>query len=111
VAGAERELRRLEVVLGVLEQHRHLGLERAPVLPDSIEKGTNACAFSTMMSGCASVGALSVVSVASAEYDAVIAPDVSAFHSFVPTIDSDRAIARNGLTLKFDVGTTVGSSV
>jgi hypothetical protein len=45
--------------------------------PSSIENGTNACAFSTMMSGCASVGALSDDSVASALYAAVMAPDVT----------------------------------
>jgi hypothetical protein len=40
-------------------------------IPTSIENGTNACAFSVEMVGFASVGALSVVSVASAENPAV----------------------------------------
>ena len=77
--------------------------------PTSIEKGTNARAFSVETVGCASVGLASVAAVASAAYAAVIPEDATPRHSS-PVIDSTREIARKGLIARFEVGMIVGSS-
>jgi hypothetical protein len=79
--------------------------------PDSIENGTKQCAFDVGIVGCASVGVLSVASVASATRLAVIAAAVRPRHSFEPTICSTLEIARSGFTTELLTGRTVGSSV
>ena len=73
--------------------------------------GTNACTRLTVIDGWASVGVLSEASAASDARAAVIAADVVPSHVLLPVIVTTRLIARNGLTLKFDVGMTVGSRV
>jgi hypothetical protein len=48
--------------------------------PTSMLNGTHACAFSVLIVGCARVGALSVVSVASAAYAAVTPAELTPRH-------------------------------